>query len=213
MTKEFFKEKIKYWWTLLYAVFYFACFNIIEKTEFQTIHYITTDIDYRIPFCEWFIFFYYAWFAFLAIGFVYLFFFDKKNYLKMMTALYIGMTLFIIVSVIYPNGLDLRPSYLPNRNIACVLVNAIYRNDTPTNVLPSIHVFNSIGLAVAIDHTDLNKHWKSGCWFLAIMIILSTFFVKQHSVTDAVAAVALYLILYYIVYIKDHYFLKNTLKD
>lgn len=213
MNMSVFKEKIKYWWTLLYPIVYFACFYLVENRTPEKIHYMTMKIDYAIPFCEWFIFFYYAWFIYLVLGFAYLFFFDKKNYLKMMTALYIGMTLFIIVSVIYPNGLDLRPAYVPNRNIACVLVNQIYASDTPTNVLPSIHVFNSVGLAMAMCYCDVTPEVKIGNWILAVLIILSTLFVKQHSIIDGLVACILYLILYYFVYVKDYYFLKNTLDE
>ena len=70
----------------------------------------------------------------------------------------------------------------------------LYKTDTPTNVLPSIHVFNSIGAGIAISHSnDLKKHrWiQISAYILAALIILSTMFLKQHSVTDVIAAVTM----------------------
>ena len=50
---------------------------------------------------------------------------------------------------IVPNGLALRPKYVPGTDIFAQLVRMIYRSDTPMNVCPSIHVFNSVTLMLA----------------------------------------------------------------
>ena len=79
----------------------------------------------------------------------------------------------------------------------------VYATDTPTNVLPSIHVFNSLGVCIAIWHSEaLKKHRKIqyGAYLLAVLIILSTVFLKQHSVTDVIAAFALACVIYPFVY-------------
>ena len=73
----------------------------------------------------------------------------------------------------------------------------IYSVDTPTNVLPSIHVYNSIGAMAAIAHsTSLKKHRG----VLGILIIFSTVFLKQHSITDVIAALAMACMIYPFVY-------------
>ena len=80
----------------------------------------------------------------------------------------------------------------------------IYATDTPTNVLPSLHVFNSLGASVAIAHSPrLRKHplVRYGAYCLAALIILSTVFLKQHSVTDVFAAFAMALLIYPLVYV------------
>ena len=64
------------------------------------------------------------------------------------------------------------------------MVKVLYKTDTPTNVLPSIHVFNSIGAGIAISHSnDLKKHrWiQISAYILAALIILSTMFLKQQT--------------------------------
>lgn len=72
-----------------------------------------------------------------------------------------------------------------------------------TNVLPSIHVYNSIGAMAAIAHsTSLKKHRgvQIGSYVLGILIIFSTVFLKQHSITDVIAALAMACMIYPFVY-------------
>ena len=66
-----------------------------------------------------------------------------KEYYQLMITLGIGMTLFLVISLVFPNGQDLRP-VLSGNSIFIQAVQFIYHTDTPTNVLPSIHVFNSL---------------------------------------------------------------------
>lgn len=205
------KNKWRYWWTLLYFVFYLLCFFLIENClPIKHYHIISTPLDHMLPFNEWFIFLYLSWFGYIFFSFWYFFFKDKEEYVQMMTFLFTGMTLFIIVSVIYPNGLDIRPVHLSNRNIACVLVNFLYQIDTPTNVLPSIHIFNSLGMCIAFHRSKhAGSKMKKRSELLTIGIILSTFFLKQHGIIDALAAFVLAIVLYVIVYKKQIYLFKK----
>ena len=97
------------------------------------------------------------------------------------------MTVFLIVSCIFPNRLELRPTSFAHHNFCTWLVQKLYKTDTPTNVLPSIHVFNTLIMLYAIRRsTILQKHrWvELGTAVLSVLIILSTMFLKQHSVVD-----------------------------
>jgi membrane-associated phospholipid phosphatase len=74
------------------------------------------------------------------------------------------------------------------------MVRFLYRIDTPTNIFPSIHVFNSIAVAVAAaDSEALKKHtWVvRGSNVLALLIVCATVFLKQHTVLDVISAVYL----------------------
>lgn len=51
------------------------------------------------------------------------------------------MTVFLLVSFLYPNGHELRPA-LELENVFQKAVWLLYQADTPTNILPSVHVFN-----------------------------------------------------------------------
>ena len=75
--------------------------------------------------------------------------------------------------------------------------------DTATNVLPSIHVFNSVAMCVAFRESDRLKNSRMVqrvSFTVTVLIILSTMFVKQHSVIDVLAGLFLSYIAYELVY-------------
>ena len=65
------------------------------------------------------------------------------------------MTRALLFYAIVPNGLALRPRYVPGNDIFSKAVQSLYRTDTPMNVCPSIHVFNSVTLMLAYYRTPL----------------------------------------------------------
>ena len=199
-------KKYRHAWVLLYILIYMPWFIHLENR--RSIHYyvIHSPIDNHIPFIEYFVVPYLLWFVFIAVTMGYFFFTDKWGFYKLAAFLFTGMTVFLIICTIFPNALNLRPTVFVRDNIFVDLVKLVYRADTPTNVLPSIHVFNSIGSCIAISHSDaLKKHRKIqySAYALAFLIILSTVFLKQHSVTDVIAAVAMACIIYPFVYVTE----------
>ncbi len=199
-------KKYRHAWVLLYILIYMPWFIHLENRK--SIHYyvIHSPIDNHIPFIEYFVVPYLLWFVFIAVTMGYFFFTDKWGFYKLAAFLFTGMTLFLIICTVFPNALNLRPTIFVRDNIFVDLVKMVYRADTPTNVLPSIHVFNSIGSCIAISHSDaLKKHRKIqySAYTLALLIILSTVFLKQHSVTDVIAAVAMACIIYPFVYVTE----------
>ena len=188
---------------LLYFFLYFPWFGYLEKTVTTHFHVIHVALDDYIPFCEYFIIPYLAWFGYVAFGVCYFFFKNKEEYYRLCTTLFTGMTIFLIVSTLYPNGHYLRPTYFDHNNICIQLVKWLYSTDTPTNLFPSIHVYNSICVNAAIWHSeDFKKHTavRYGSAVLMVLIILSTMFLKQHSVFDVVTGTVLAVFLYSVVY-------------
>ena len=120
--------------------------------------------------------------------------------------LFTGMTIFLIISTVYPNGAYLRPIVFPRDNVFTDLVKMIYSSDTPTNLFPSIHVYNSIGTHLALSNS---KHFKERKRFLlasqvtCILIILSTMFIKQHSLFDVLTGIGLSFFMWLLVYAPD----------
>ena len=89
-----------------------------------------------------------------------------------------------------PNGLTIRPVVFERDNIFVDLVKMLYQTDTPTNVFPSLHVFNSLAACIAIKNSKkLNEHKAicMGAYILTALIIMATMFLKQHSVLDVMA--------------------------
>lgn len=189
---------------VLYMLFYCAGFLVIEN--WNRLHYtvIHTVVDDMIPFCEWFIIPYLLWFLYVSGFTIYMLFTDEKSYHEICTYLAIGMTVFLVVSAVFPNILFLRPQTMPRDNVLTRICGILYAADTPTNVTPSIHVYNSIAVMIAAVRTDakLFRSWfsKAAMAALGLSIILATMFLKQHSFSDVVIATGLALCCYILVY-------------
>lgn len=193
-------------WTCLYVLLYMPWFIWLEKTVTTNYTIIHLPIDDKIPFCEYFIIPYFLWFAFVPITMVYLLFYSRKEFYEASAFLFIGMTIFLIISTVWPNGLNLRQDISFRDNIFAKTVDMLYTTDTSTNVFPSIHVFNTLGCLIALlKSRGLNGHnvIKSFTVILSILIILSTMFLKQHSIIDVIGGFVLALIMYLIVYVPN----------
>ena len=177
---------------LLYLVFYMIWFSILERLPRTRFFDLSSELDTYIPF------------IFQAVWVVFVFFVDRKTYEQLTTMLMIGMTVFLVVSTFLPTKISLRPYYIESRGICAFLVRRLWAVDTPTNVWPSIHVFNTTALMMTLftsQHPLLRKNAvRIPVVFWCGMIVLSTMFLKQHSVGDVLAALALNGIAYVLVY-------------
>lgn len=199
-----FISKYKHAWVFLYCPIYLICFFYLEKTVTTEFNLIHVPLDDRIPFVEQFIVPYILWYAFVAVGVAYFFFTNQQDFYRMAAFLFVGMTAFLVISAIYPNGLMLRPDLAGRDNIYIDLVKALHSVDTPTNVFPSIHVYNTLGVWIAIAKSKTLQKYKwiqIASTILSISIILSTMFLKQHSVVDVVGAFVLGAVVYIFVYV------------
>lgn len=203
--KAFFK-KYKHAWVFIYFIFYTPWYFGLQFRDASTFHDVYTAIDAAIPFVGIFIIPYVYWFAFVGCTIAYLFFRHPQEFYKCIAFLFIGMTVCLIIFTIYPTTFNHRPDVITGGPISRWLVNFIYTADKSQNVFPSIHVYNSIGCAIALikcsDFKD-SKGMKVFASVSAILIILSTMFIKQHSILDAVGAIILSVILYVAIYEKD----------
>ncbi|MGN0131624.1 MAG: phosphatase PAP2 family protein [Lachnospiraceae bacterium] len=190
---------------IAYAIVYMAAFFWLEQRPVKEYHIIRMDLDSRIPFCEYFIIPYMLWFLYIVATVVLFIFLDRKDYIKLCITLGTGMTIFLLVSYFIPNMQPLRPKleYFTRDNIFLDMVKALYATDTCTNVFPSIHVFNSLAANFAIQKSrQLSSHkvLRAGSHILCISIILSTMFLKQHSLFDVLTGGAMAAAMYWLVY-------------
>ena len=151
--KDFFKRK---GWRICFAAYifiYLPWFSTLEKvinSDYPGLHIINIPFDDMIPFCEYFIIPYVLWFLYVVAACIYMYFkADNKEFLQFALSLVIGMSLALTICMIYPNGLTLRPDYIPD-NFCGKIINALYTIDTSTNVFPSIHVYNSLAVNFAL---------------------------------------------------------------
>lgn len=202
-------KKLKYWHAIplaIYLIIYLAWFSYLEQTVTGRYQIIHVDLDDLIPFCEVFVVPYMLWFAYVAVVVAYFCLHDKDDYFRTFTFLCTGMTVFLLISTLWPNGHHLRPYIMPRDNVFTQLVSVLYKVDTPTNLWPSIHVYNSLGCHIAIMQSHRLKRHKGiriGSFILCVSIVMSTMLIKQHSVYDVVTAFIMTAIMYVIVYRSD----------
>lgn len=199
-----FYEKYKHAIPLMvYAVIYCVWFAWLERKVINPPFIIHIKLDDMIPFCELFVIPYFLWFAYVSVVVLYCFFVSKQEYYNTCVFLFTGMSVFLVISTLWPNGHHLRPYVMPRDNIFTALIAHLYRIDTPTNLWPSIHVYNSIGAHLAVIHAPKlakNKKICIGSFVLCSSIILSTVFIKQHSMFDVMTAFVMAGVMYAVVY-------------
>ena len=123
----------------------------------------------------------------------------------------------LTISTIYPNYQDLRPTKFTQDNIFVTITQFLYSIDTSTNLFPSIHVFNVLGVHIAIVKGERysNKKYnyiKLISFIVMVSIILATVFLKQHSCFDVATAFLMQAVLYPFIYGKHNEDLERKLK-
>ena len=166
---------------------------LMEQSDVK-IHMIHSLADDKIPFCPYFIIPYVLWYFFLIGTVIYFAVFcpSKKEYYQYLGTLGVGMTLFLLISYVYPNGQHLRPDLgSTGGGVFISVIRFLYKIDTPTNIFPSMHVFNATASCIALYQNERcrkNKLFTVSQIILTISIVLSTMFLKQHSVADVMVS-------------------------
>ena len=162
-------------------------------------------LDDLIPFNELFIIPYMFWFLFLLGAHVFTGLKEPAAFKRLMYFVMITYGTALIVFAVYPTCQELRPAQFERDNFLTRLMAWFYTFDTNTNVNPSLHVCGSFAAAAAF--TDVKKFsglgWKIVNYGIAVLISLSTVFVKQHSVIDMFWGLVLSCAAYLLVYCVD----------
>ena len=200
-------KKYGHIWAMGYGFIYLPWFLYLERTVVRDYAVMHVRLDDRIPFNEYFVIPYLLWFLYVAGTLVYFFFASKHEYYRLCTFLFTGMTVRLLVCTFFPNGTDLRVPVDSHKNFCSFLVSLVHTADTSTNVFPSIHVYNSLGVHAAIMKSTVLQE-KTGMrrfsFLLMAAICLSTMFLKQHSVMDVMGAMILAYVVYPFVYGEDY---------
>ena len=175
------------WFLPLYLLAYVVVERVNIGAEYHTIHMFMDDL---IPFSEIFVIPYLSWHVVTVIMIIYLFRNDRPVFRKMMQFFIVGSIISFAVFLIYPSCHSLRPDSFERDNIFTWIVSMIYLIDTPTNVCPSMHVIGSMGLMFAAMYANekMSIQVKTAMAVTVFFICVSTLFVKQHSIVDAVVA-------------------------
>ena len=177
---------------LAYWLLFGLAFLILERfspvTEY---HPVSCALDAYIPFLEIFLFPYLFWFVYLVGMHVYTAIYDVASFRRLMRFIIISYTLTTVIYILYPTCQELRPESFLRDNALTRFIAWFYTFDTHTNVCPSLHVIGSVAVAcTAWNARGLNTpFWRVAFWAAAVLISISTVFMRQHSVVDVVLAV------------------------
>ncbi|MFC4303259.1 phosphatase PAP2 family protein [Cohnella boryungensis] len=165
----------------------YAMTNNIENQE---VYSLLTSVDEAIPFIKYFALPYSIWIFYI---YVCLFYFFKKDinvyYRSLMTYVVCALLCYLIYSVFQTTVA--RPPVVGDDPFS-FLMRYIYNRDQPFNCFPSIHCFSSYMVMRAIWTSSFRNKWNvSLITGMSSLIILSTLFVKQHVIVDALAGILL----------------------
>lgn len=167
-----------------YLLFYLSAFHWLEVHIAVPDVLVHCHLDDLIPFCKYAIVPYFAWFLWIPFTLFYLLWkAPRADFWRLCLPLFAGMTIALACYVILPTGLDLRPYRVYGSDIFAQAVRMLYATDTPLNVCPSIHVFNSVTLMMAyyrsrIFETPGRRWMRPASAVLCVSIIASTVLLK-----------------------------------
>lgn len=194
---EFSHLKLLLGW-VVYFVMYFVTERLIPV---ESCHVIHSRLDDMIPFCEYFVIPYVGWYFLVFGSLLYFLFYNVESFTRLQKYIIFTQVVAMAVYILYPNMQDLRPEAFPRDNIFSRLVGVLYAADTNTNVFPSLHVGYSIAIAsVWLKEKSAGILWKSFVVVFVVLVCLSTAFIKQHSILDAFAAMAMCLVAEVVIY-------------
>ena len=191
-----FIRKYRYLCGIGYTIFYLLWFRFLEQTVSvrSGYHIMHCSLDDLIPFAPGFVIPYLLWFLYIPGVLFLLSRRDADETTQLGIFLAAGMSICLLICTLYHNGTNFRVSADPADGLCQALVWIIQRADTPTNVFPSIHVYNSMGVNAAVWHSryfaahPLLRQLSS---LLTLSICCSTVFLKQHSLIDVAGALVL----------------------
>lgn len=167
-------------WSYLRMPLFICFFEYLECRPVWGFHVIDTVFDDYIPFCEYFIVPYLLWFPYQILTVLYFIFRTriKKNIISWFS-IWWWVWLFSDRVLCISKCTALKTIRVSKENVFTDMVRWLYRTDTPTNVLPSIHVFNSLAVHMSLTNCEALRDHKGvryGSLVLTLLIIMSTMF-------------------------------------
>ena len=183
----------------VWFVIYMGLFGFLEIVPPKDVHLIHCALDDRIPNMAIFIYPYVSWFPYIVVcAALAIKNLDDRQFKKAVLVLTTGMNIFLFISYVWPTGLDFRESIVYDlHTLSGNLLKFVQTVDTPKSVFPSMHVYVTLVLQYTLEmQKKLVTAW--GIWVgrvLAVLIVLSTMFTKQHSAVDVTAAIVMFAVL------------------
>lgn len=202
--KVFLKEN-KHWVILLYWCIHGLWYSILQEITMAREPFgVSTELDRLVPFNEWFIIPYALWFLQITIVTLYMFFKNKEGFTRLYVFLFGGMLICMLTCTLFPMYFDRAGVEMyPRDNLLTDAVKQLQGFDPPTTILPSMHVYVTIGLHIALckdGGAGKSPLVRFASFMFTLSVCLATVFIKQHSVLDVATAIPLVAIMYFVAY-------------
>lgn len=187
---------------LIYWPLYLLSFILLEQRP--SVLTIYSPLDDMIPFCEWFVIPYAAWWFSLALCSLYTLAYDIDAFKRFMWTLILTTAIAEFCYLVWPNQQLLRVDIdaLGRYNPLIWVVDMIYTVDSNTNVCPSLHCIGAFAVFFCANSTPRFRTtaWRIFFFVFALSVCASTVFIKQHSIVDFFAALPVVALAYFLFY-------------
>ena len=201
-------RKLREWLPSVKTMIVFAVIHMIiyEFTNhfllFGKWNEVYCALDERLPLVQWFVLPYIYWFFFVGGALILALITGLDELKRLVKYMMVSVIPVYPIFVFYPSCMPLRPDRVEGAGFIPTLLNLLFSVDDPHNIFPSLHVVWAVGAMIALGRTKWFAS-KAGKLFLAVstvMISVSTFMIKQHSVLDVIGALPFYLLGWYLAY-------------
>lgn len=202
---HFFKE-IKYAiipfliFAVVLLISYFGNQLLYDLLDRKGSDYPKIPLDDQIPLVPWFVYFYFLTFPLGIVTFFYLAYKDKKSLFNIFITLCISFAISGIIYFFWQTEF-VKPDFTPV-TFTDKFVVWTWGSVNPINCFPSQHCFMAFAVLIAcFNGKKMNIFYRLFASFCAIMIVLSTVFLRQHYVLDIFASFDIMFSVYAIVHV------------
>ena len=142
--------------------------------------------DESLPLIPGFVYIYVGAFVYWTVSYVYIYTLDKRLVARVVTADTISKIAGILFFVLKPCWLDKGIALTEITGFGSGLLKLIYSFDRPTNLLPSMHCFVSVMVALPLftRYSGARAWLKWGSALYALLVCASTVLIRQHVFAD-----------------------------
>ncbi len=163
---------------------------------------LATPFDLAIPLVPaaiviyWYVFYSFIFFSYFYFAFVH------REYRNALVVAYVlvnvvAYVIYLLLPVLGPERLVFGTDFFS------LQIQALYANDVQVNCFPSLHGATSLLTAYALWRAK--KEYGYISWPIAIAIVVSTLFVRQHWIADQIAAAIITLPIAYVIFNRFKY--------
>ena len=172
-------------WVIGQAISFYATriLNHFIYGGYENFYDISICLDRIIPVVPQWVYIYILTYAFWVISFFLICYENKETCCKALSAEMFGKIVCAIIFISFPTFI-LRPEVEVN-NLSTLLLDFIYKADTPDNLFPSMHCSISyFATRYVLKCKKIPKWYKVLSVVMTVLICFSVVFTKQHVVLD-----------------------------